>query len=114
MLLSFGAIKSAIAIGHGKCVVDPSCSLSGESETSVGGTTIAMRNGYPGPHNGIALLVDYGDWELTSSATPNYGAVFALPGTSYTTDSDCTIYYGYKKIHTYPKFINPINDDTCS
>jgi prepilin-type N-terminal cleavage/methylation domain-containing protein len=107
-----GAIKSAITMGHSKCLVDANCSTSGESSTTVNGTVIAMRNGYPAPHNGIALLVYYEDWVVRSGSVEDFGALFRYPGTTWP-GSDCTIYYHHRKHFSEPRF-EGYNYDTCS
>jgi len=107
-----GVIKTAMKLAHMKCIVDTNCSVSGESSTTVNGTVIAMRNGYPAPNNGIVLVLNYGDW-VPLEGHENLGTIFSHPGTTWNS-SDCTIYYHHRITFSEPTFNSPYTRSTCS
>ena len=55
-----GSIKSAANLAFSKCLVNSSCSQSGDSTIDIGGVTVEMLNGWPraDEDTGIGLLID--------------------------------------------------------
>lgn len=96
------AIKAAANLAFSKCLVNSSCSQSGESTVNIGGgVTVDMLNGWPKADHltGIGLLIDQ-DFavEVRSEGAANGGAytswLISWPdrkGLWYT--QDCTVTY---------------------
>jgi len=103
-----GAVRSASAIAHAKCLAEANCSTGASSTATMEGASVAMVYGYPaGSATGIQAAAQISGTDFTVAAA---SGVVTIQATDATTPANCQVSYTEAASGGVPAITSDISD----